>query len=440
MIVNRLNAVAISVIGGSSTLTTVNDVIQEPSIWAVLPFASLLLAIAILPLAARHWWERWYPAVSTVAGCATIGYYAIALGQMMRVVHTAMEYAGFMTLIGSLYVVSGGIVLNIRGRLTPAKNVALLGAGALAANVLGTTGASMLLIRPFLKGNRARVEPYHIVFFIVLVSNVGGALTPIGDPPLFLGYLRGVPFFWVTAHLWKYWAITVPILLAAFFFIDRRRAGDKPKVVDEEGRGGIRGWHNLVYLIAIVGTVFVSEPEGLREVLFVVISIASFLTTRKEIYAENEFSWDPLKEVAILFLGIFATMIPALDLLERYAGSLGIVSASQFFWATGCLSSVLDNAPTYLSFLSAVMGLGHETMEALLRHRSLQMEAISIASVFFGAMTYIGNGPNFMVKSIAEHFGVRMPGFGAYVIRYAMPMLLPLLILIWIFFFAGLGT
>jgi Na+/H+ antiporter NhaD/arsenite permease-like protein len=464
--------------------------------WMVLPFVLLLLAIAIAPFINRHWWERNYPLVAIALGLVTVVYYVAVLGNPVRMIHTAVDYASFIALIGSLFVIAGGIHIRIKGRSTPLANAILLAIGAVISNIVGTTGASMILIRPYLQVNKNRVRTYHVVFFIFIVSNMGGALTPIGDPPLFLGYLKGVPFFWVAEKLWLPWLIAISWVLGIFYAIDlvhfkRLPESAQHRIEAAEETGEVNGTQNLIFLVIVLVAVFITDPPFLREVLMVLSAAGSYFTTKRDIHRKNNFDFHPIKEVAVLFLGIFATMVPALDWLEHNAQSIGIQSAGQFYWATGVLSSFLDNAPTYLNFLSAQIGLFinenvvnqvqqliqshgvgfahgpgevasdiHDAYTTLLRfhydlvasrnvpvddisisyiiaNHSVHLEAISIAAVFFGACTYIGNGPNFMVKSIAERNGVQCPSFFGYVAKFTVPILLPIFLFVWLLFFAA---
>jgi Na+/H+ antiporter NhaD/arsenite permease-like protein len=437
--------------------------------WLVLPFVLLLAAIAIVPFIHRHWWEHHYPKVCYALGILVALYYVVVLRNVPRLLVTFHEYVSFISLIGSLFVVAGGIHLHPRGKSAPYENVVLLAVGAVIANLFGTTGASMLLIRPYLRINKFRIRPYHVVFFIFIVSNIGGVLTPIGDPPLFLGYLKGVPFFWVISRVWVIWALSVLFLLVVFFIIDTHYFKKVSEKVQTEARAPDRlevsGLHNLVYLGFILGSVFISQPLMLRELIMWGAAFASYYTTRLELYRKNDFNFIPIREVAILFAGIFATMIPALDWLELNSHSLGIVSPAQYYWGAGVLSSVLDNAPTYLNFLSAAFGLHAASVDSLLHMQVMlglatpeslglanplqpgafpvtteswrYVQAISVGAVFFGAITYIGNGPNFMVKTIAEQAKVDMPSFFGYIIKYSIPILLPLFALVWLLYFRG---
>lgn len=433
----------------------------------IAPFILLLIAIAFMPFINADWWGKRYAGVCLVLGLVPLIYYFLILKNGPRMMSTAYEYIGFIALIGSLYVVSGGIHIRIKGRSTPHANVILLAIGAVVSNFLGTTGASMVLIRPYIRVNRYRISGYHIVFFIFIVSNIGGLLTPIGDPPLFLGYLKGVPFFWVISRVWQIWLVALSALLLIFYTIDYHDYKKVPDTLEREieeagEHPAVDGLHNIIFLLMIIGAVFLKEP--LREVIMIGAAAASYFTTKQQIHEQNHFNFIPIKEVAVLFAGIFVTMVPALDWLELNAGSLGILSPAQFYWCSGLLSTILDNAPTYLNFLSAAFGLHGLSVDNpvhmqamlgslpasgiqqlhLLQASHLQgvtaqswkyIQAISAGAVMFGAGTYIGNGPNFMVKSIAEQSHVRVPHFMEYVLYYALPILGPLFIVIWLIFF-----
>lgn len=462
----------------------------------ILPFGVLLAAIALAPLCLANWWGRHYPKVAFGLAAITLTYYLLGLRAYVRVAHTAYEYLSFIALIGALFVVSGGIHITVKGEATPRANCAFLLVGAIIANLLGTTGASMLLIRPWLRMNAYRVTAHHVVFFIFIVSNVGGCLTPIGDPPLFLGYLKGIPFWWVAAQCWPMWLVGIGILLAMFYAVDRRNYLRAPKevraaVAEPPDQWRFEGLGNLAFLGIILSAVFIHRPVFLREAVMAGAAVASYLTTRRSIREANHFNFHPIQEVAILFIGIFATMMPALDWLQLNASRFGEPTVGLYYWAAGSLSSVLDNAPTYLSFLSAGLGalvnpdvvaqvravldgsapgLGagggasaeqlRQTLETLQRcypaawtAKTVSLEqiqiafllgdaafqrfivAVSIGSVFFGANTYIGNGPNFMVKAIADQKRVHTPTFLGYVFRFTLPFMLPMLAVVWWLFF-----
>ena len=468
----------------------------EPNPWMILPFGLLLGIIGLAPLFFPAWWARHYPKVAYSLGAITLIYYLFGLHAYQRTFHVGYEYISFIALIGSLFVVSGGIHINVKGEGTPLANTLLLLLGALLANLLGTTGASMLLIRPWIRMNKNRISGYHIVFFIFIVSNIGGCLTPVGDPPLFLGYLKGIPFWWVAEHCWPMWAVGVGFLLTLFYLIDAANYRRAPRQIQSPLTAVPEGWRfdglwNIAYLAVILGAVFLNQPPFAREALMVGAAVGSWFTTRKEVHEANQFDFHPIQEVAILFIGIFATMMPALDWLQNNAGRLGQPSPGLFYWSSGALSSLLDNAPTYLSFLSAAFGLFidpamvdkvqlliqnhgadaaafagphaepiHHAIAALQKYHAAalasgtvgteQIEvafllgqgdlnryilAISIGAVFFGASTYIGNGPNFMVKAIAERQKIHTPGFLGFVFKYTLPCLAPMLVLIWLLFF-----
>jgi Na+/H+ antiporter NhaD/arsenite permease-like protein len=396
----------------------------------------MLVAIAVFPLWIPHWWEsnRNKLVVSLLLGLPILALYAArrpgALASM------AEEYVSFIVLLAGLYVISGGIVLRGDLEATPLTNVGFLALGSALASFIGTTGASMLLIRPLLQTNRERTHVRHtIVFFIFLVSNIGGMLTPLGDPPLFLGYLQGVPFTW-TFRLWAHWALQVAALLALYFVWDTRQYTREPIAALRRDRAQVeplrlRGAPNIVGLgLVVLAVAFLHAPW--REAAIIGLAALSLWRTPHGIRRANGFTAYPIIEVAVLFAGIFLTMIPALELLRLRGGELGVREPWQFFWATGILSSFLDNAPTYLTFLALGQGLGLAREVVDVPHAILA--AISVGSVSMGANSYIGNAPNFMVKSIAEEQGVTMPSFFGYML-YSGAILLPLFVVVTLVFF-----
>jgi len=411
--------------------------------WLIAPFALLLLAIALCPIVLPHFWHRRYPLIAVTLGAISAIWYHTVTGEPAPLLHALDEYIGFIALIGGLYVVSGGIHIRVKGEATPAVNCVFLFIGAVLANVIGTTGASMLLIRPWIRMNKYRITAFHVVFFIFIVSNVGGCLTPIGDPPLYLGYLKGVPFWWVLEHCWQGWLVAVLGLIAVFFAFDRVNFLRAPREVREAETANeawsFRGLHNVFFLAVILFAVL-KLPYGWRELTMVAAAVCSWFTTHDDIHKANDFSFGPVKEVAWLFIGIFATMVPALGYLENNPPPLA--SDIAFYWATGALSGVLDNAPTYVAFLATALGQQQlalsqvSDVQAFAAGHAGTLEAISLGAVFFGAMTYIGNGPNFMVKAIAEHAKVHTPTFLGYVVRFSLPILLPFLALVGILFFS----
>lgn len=429
---------------------------QLPSVFMVIPFIILLLMIATGPLFYHHFWEKYYPLISVLLGLVTVFYYLIFLNDTHSLLHTATEYISFIALLSSLFVASGGILIRVDKKSTPWLNAKILLFGSVIANIIGTTGASMLLIRPFIKINKHRIKPYHIIFFIFLVSNIGGCLTPIGDPPLFLGFLRGVRFFLVIQEVWYIWLPTVLLVTAVFIYFDSRNKSDVEDTNEYSGKIEFKGMKNVLYLLVIIISVFIDPavmswvpslsplPIGLREIIMFSVVVIAYKTASEDILKANEFNFEPIKEVAYLFVGIFATMIPALQLISYEANVLGEkLTPGIFYWATGSLSAFLDNAPTYLNFLSAAMGkfgMNVNLPSEVLRFEKLHpiyISAVSVAAVFFGAMTYIGNGPNFMVKSISERSGIRMPSFFGYMLKYSIPILLPIFTLVWLVFYFG---
>jgi Na+/H+ antiporter NhaD/arsenite permease-like protein len=405
-------------------------------VYAVAPFVAMLLAIAMCPLWVPHWWEsnRNKLALSCILGLPVFGLYAMRRPHAL--IETAEEYLSFILLLTALYVIAGGIRLSGDLEATPLVNTTFLATGSAFASFLGTTGASMLLIRAVLQTNRQRTRITHtVVFFIFLVSNIGGLLTPLGDPPLFLGYLQGVPFTW-TFRLLPHWLFTVAVLLLGYFICDSVAYGREPALAvarDEAERRPLRldGSLNFVWLAGLVlGVAFLRAPW--REALILALTGLSLWRTPRAVHHANEFTASPMIEVAVLFFGIFLTMIPALEMLRVGGGELGVREPWQFFWATGLLSSFLDNAPTYLVFLALAQSL--RLLDEVVGVPHAILAAISVGAVFMGANTYIGNAPNFMVKTIAEAARVRMPSFFGYMV-YSAGILLPLFAAVtWLFF------
>ena len=446
--------------------------------WSILPFAGMLLSIAVFPLVNPHFWERHMAKIVIFWSLVFLTPFGLAFGSEAFIFNlleiVLLDYLPFIILLFGLFAVSGGIIL--RGTLvgTPRTNVLMLLIGTLIASWVGTTGASMLLIRPLIRANKWREKKAHLViFFIFLVANIGGSLTPIGDPPLFLGFLRGVPFFW-TMRLFPLMAFNAVILLTVLFLIDSHyykkelAAGKSP---DDGARGEIKaplrldGAHNFIFLLMIIGGVILNgtlpnlaafadqvtgEVYGLHVyegvvmgyngiIQMAIILLAAFLsvkTTRKDIREDNFFTWAPIKEVGTLFIGIFITMIPALKLLEAHGDSLGLSAPVHFFWTTGVLSSFLDNAPTYLVFMTTAGALGATEGLATAAGTIAPgiLVAVSAGAVFMGANTYIGNAPNFMVKSIAEENHIKMPSFFGYM-GWSVCFLIPLFVLNTLIFF-----
>lgn len=465
---------SISVVSGEliSDANPVSDAAEsaehpDAPVWLVIPFILLLVLIATGPLFYEHFWHKNYPIISVILAVIVVGYYLFVLHNLHDPIHHLFEYIQFIALLGSLYIASGGIMIEIDQEARPGANVLLLLSGAVIANVIGTTGASMLLIRPYIRLNRYRIKPYHIVFFIFLVSNIGGALTPIGDPPIFLGFLKGVPFFWTLTHNFAAWAIATAIFLLIFYYFDKKNRAFFN--VDDEtprysGNVSMKGTRNFIWLFIIVCAVFIDptvfdwvpsvEIQGntlsfVREIIMITVGILSYKLASKKALKLNEFTFEPIREVAFIFIGIFGTMLPALELVGHFAASpegIKLINHNTLYWGTGILSGFLDNAPTYINFLTAAMASQGASINShanvvdyaaggLYYDSVMSLKAISISAVFFGAMTYIGNGPNFMVKSIAEGVGIKMPSFFGYILRFSIPILLPVLLLTWLIFF-----
>jgi len=438
-----------------------------PPYWGIgiAPFAGVLACIALLPLLppTRHWWERNRNRliVSLTFAAMMILYYLLAQGAAAvppMLAHAVVdEYVPFISLLFALYVIAGGISLKGDLPAHPLTNTIFLAIGTGIASFVGTTGASMLLIRPLLQTNSERKHVTHtIVFFIFLVSNIGGTLLPIGDPPLFLGFLRGVPFEW-TLVLWREWAFCCMILLAIYFVWDSivyNRESIPSIQRDELMRQPLRlrGLINFVWLLCVVLAVWQIVPGRnlpianiqtarlVREGVLLALVALSLLTTPRGVREDNRFNYAAIIEVAALFIGIFITMQAPIAVLHALGGQAGIDQPWQFFWATGALSSVLDNAPTYVVFFETANALSHAPgpgITNLVNGQFIRQDllvAISLGAVFMGANTYIGNGPNFMVKAIAEQAGVKMPSFFGYVFKYALPILIPLFVLVTVLF------
>jgi Na+/H+ antiporter NhaD/arsenite permease-like protein len=415
------------------------------------PFLMMLLSIAVVPLTLSQWWDKNRNKLLLSLGMSIPVLVIVVPHDTHLLLESLIDYFSFIVLLGSLFVISGGIYIKGEFAGTPLSNTAFLGIGALLSNLIGTTGASMLLIRPYLRANRKRQNRAHLaVFFIFIVSNIGGLLTPLGDPPLFLGFLRGVPFQW-TLSLLPIWLTAVGIVLLVFNLYDQyifvREDVETPGALAEEvqprRRLHIQGKRNFIFLsgvmVAAIASGSLTWPRGIQELVMLSMAVGSWITTPKNIHKENHFHFHPILEVAAVFAGIFITMIPALEILRTRSANLGFQEPWQYFWMSGALSSFLDNAPTYLTFTSMALGLVGAKTESLsaLLHSDLGvslLRAVSTGSVFMGANSYIGNGPNFMVKSIAEHHRIEMPSFGRYML-YSVAVLIPTFVVVNLIFF-----
>ncbi|TBW41425.1 sodium:proton antiporter [Siculibacillus lacustris] len=453
-------------LGGSPAAAATLDGATLGGIWAV-PFAGLLVTIALAPLIAPHLWHRAAGPIAAGWAAAFVVPFAVLAGPgaaFHEVVHVLLaEYLPFVVVLGALFTISGGLLVEGDLHGDPRLNTALLALGTVLASVIGTTGASMVLIRPLLRANAGRRHPVHVVvFFIFLVSNIGGALTPLGDPPLFLGYLLGVDFFWTARHLFAETAVAAGALLALFFVVDtvlyRRDADYRPAAVPPEGPVALRGRVNLGLLVVVIAAVLMSgswkpgivvpiagtdiELQNLlRDLVLVAAAAASLALTPAGLRARNGFTWAPIREVAELFAAIFVTIVPVIAMLKAaehgaFAPLVALVArpggspdVAMYFWATGLLSSFLDNAPTYLVFFNLAGG----DAARLMGEGAAVLVAISCGAVFMGANSYIGNAPNFMVKAIAEDAGVPMPSFFGYLV-WSFGILTPLFVVITVLF------
>ena len=438
-------------------------------LWSALPFAGILLSIALIPLFVPHFWEHHFPKVSAfwalVFAVPFLYFFReVAVHEIAHII--IIDSIPFILLLWALFTVSGGIYVKGILKGSPAVNMFILLIGTILASIIGTTGASMLLIRPILRSNAWRQYKVHtIVFFIFLVSNIGGSLTPLGDPPLFLGFLHGVPFFW-TMHILPAMAFASTVLLVLYFILDSYcyKKESKTAAPDSEPEPiKVEGYYNFIFLAGIIAAVLFSGNIKLGEVnifgihqsienlikdaVLIIMGFLSLIFTKPEARQGNEFGWAPILEVAYLFAGIFITIIPALAILK--AGENGalawliksINTPAHYFWASGTLSSFLDNAPTYLTFFNSAIGKFYpgmpeaQAVARLIVEKISYLAAISAGAVFMGANTYIGNAPNFMVKSIAEEAGVKMPSFFGYMFKYSIPILVLLFIIMTFVFY-----
>ena len=426
-------------------------------LWAIIPFVLMLLCIALGPLFFEHWWEKNKNKllVSLILGIPVAGY-LIAQGLTGDLKDQMLfEYVPFIILLGALFVITGGIHLKGDIQAKPWINTSFLGIGAILASFMGTTGAAMLLIRPVIRTNSERKFKVHtILFFIAIVANAGGLLTPLGDPPLFLLYLKGAEFSWFF-HMVPEWALVNALLLLIYFIADTYYYKKEPLENIKFDKTnveplGLSGNINFIFLAGVVASVAFLNKQYLpimaesdwagfiREGSIVSMAVLSLLFTKKPIREANKFSWGPILEVAFLFFGIFITMIPALEYLKTNAHDLGINSNAQYYYATGSLSAFLDNTPTALAFHQLALGMNDGSVVEGVRYVAdideMILTAICLSSVFFGAMTYIGNGPNFMVKAIAEESKIKMPSFFGYMIKFSLIVLLPVYILVQLIF------
>lgn len=439
-------------------------------LYSCIPFGGMLLSIALFPLFAPKFWHHHFGKVSAFWAAAIavpflIGYKGAALYEFLHII--LADYIPFIILLWALYTVAGGILLRGTLRGTPVVNTVMILLGTVLASWMGTTGAAMLLIRPFLRANNYRkYRTFMVVFFIFLVANIGGSLTPLGDPPLFLGFLHGVPFFW-TFNILPHMLVAVAIVIVMYFFLDtyfyKKEGITAPAEEGVKEPIKLEGSYNFIFLVGVVGAVLMSGmvkwgeisvlgvhrgvQDWVRDGILILMGILSLIATPKRLREDNDFTWFPIQEVAYLFIGIFLTMVPCLLILKAGAkGQLAFLIEAvkepiHYFWMTGILSSFLDNAPTYLTFFSTALGGFYpgmaeaQAVPLLIAENSIYLKGIAAGAVFFGANTYIGNAPNFMVRSIAEEAGTPMPSFFGYMIKYSIPILFTTFIIISLIFF-----
>ena len=431
---------------------------QQIEIWALIPFILMLLSIATMPLIAEKWWEKnSNKLIVAILLSIPASAYLILNGMTENLTHQILwDYIPFITLLTTLFVVTGGIEILGDIQARPRNNTLMLATGYILASLIGTTGASMLLIHPLLRINQQRTYKTHtILFFIALVANCGGILTPLGDPPLFLLYLRGAHFSWFMGMFYQWAAVGVVLLiiyLVTDYYIYYKKEDTAAIMADFREKTDIsfRGKFNIILLVGVVLSVLYINSsyipqmndenaplhiKFLREIVLIGITLLSLLTTRKNVRKDNNFTWEPIIEVGVVFIGIFITMTPALIFLSQNASRLGLTQPWQFFYASGTLSAFLDNSPTAVAFHTVAQSIpSPENMPMVAGANELILKAIALGSVFFGAMTYIGNGPNFMVKAIAEQEGVKMPGFFGYMFKFSLIVLLPIYILMQLYF------
>jgi Na+/H+ antiporter NhaD/arsenite permease-like protein len=431
----------------------------------VLPFATIIFLLSAGPLFFPQWWAKMGKIVPLLLAVLVGGYY-LWQGKNEDLVETLAEYFSFISIIGALYVVAGGICIHPYMNGTALVNVNFLFAGAILTNFIGTTGASVLLLKPYLRLNRYKVKAYHVIFFIFIVSNAGGLLTPLGDPPLFMGYLKGVPFFWFTQNLFLPWIFVIGVLCTTFFIFDKiNDKGIEAKIIHDKShfKTVIIGKRNLIGLGIILLSLFLDprkfdwlptihyghhQISFIRELIQIGTAIVFYKISNPGAMEMNEFSLEPIEEVAFAFCGIFVTMMPALEYMRNIVGSpevANMITPSFVFWGTGGMSAILDNAPSFINALTVTMAkydMNIGALDDVTKFVGLEnsgqiahyLMAISFASVIFGAFTYVGNGPNFLVKAMAEKEGIKMPSFAEYIYKYAVPILLPTIILCWVVF------
>ena len=431
------------------------------SLFNAIPFVILLTAVAVGPAVLKERWNKVFVPLIAIMFSFELVMYGFVFKDFSTMVQAMYEYIQFISLIATLYFVTAGIEIKVNIRGNAFINTFILFIGGVCANIFGTTGSAMLFINPFLKINKGRLAQYHIAFFIFIVCNIGGSLLPIGDPPLYIGFIKGIPFSWTLIHNFTPWFITTSILLTIFFILDSKNKVESQIMVEtQEKKVVIKGYLNLILLFLVICSLFINKnfvpslPSFslfgheiclIRELILTLILLCACKINNKETLKANNFSYEPIQELAILFLGIFITMAPVICIIEEYVKTINqsYITPSLLFWVTGLFSSLLDNAPTYLNMLTASMtannfninDLSHVIVYTKTATCIPALSAISIAAIFFGSITYISNGPNFMVKKIAEKNDVKMPSFFAFVLKYSLPILIGPFLLIWFFFY-----
>lgn len=427
----------------------------------LLPFVVLILSVAVCPLLCPRFWSKYFSKIIFGVSLFVVLCYLFILNDYKTPVLAFIEYVDFILLIVALYIISGGIFVDVNIKASPAVNVIFLFLGAILANIIGTTGAAALLIRPFIKMNKTRIQVYHIIFFIFIVCNIGGCLSVIGDPPILIAFLKGMPFLWPLKHNFLPWLFTNICLLTMFFFLDFKNIKGNTTLSEKKFFIIVRGKRNFIWIIFTILSVFVTPTIFsflpvinfwghqicfVRNIFLIFICFCAYKYADKEALIKNDYSWEPIWELIVLFFGIFITMSPALIILEDLVQHIdkSLISITSLYWFTAFFSSFLDNTPTLLNALAISMSLNgadisnsidvYNFANGLYPNSTEYLKAICLTSVFFGGFTYIGNGPNFMIKSIAEKYNIKMPTFFGYIFKYSMFYLFPVLFFVWFLF------
>lgn len=405
----------------------------------ILPFITLLILISTGPIFYEKFWNKNYKKISIILSIFTILYYVIILKNTIKPIKSIIEYIEFISLIISLYVISECIMIKIKGKCNTKNNIIILAVGSLISNIIGTIGSSMILIKPYINANR-NIKSYHIIFFIFIVSNIGGSLTPIGDPPLLLGFLKGVPFSWTIYNNHLTFILIISMMLLIFYIIDKV---SNKKIHTEKINIKIYEKKNLIYLAVIIISIFINNENFLilKESIIIILTIIAYKKRNKRI--KKKINFKPIKEIIFIFMCIFISIEPTLEIIKNSSIKKKIINKNTLYWSTGGFSAFLDNAPTYINSLSISMSNYEKKINNKLdiklyangiknKKSILDLKSISISSVFFGAMTYIGNAPNFIIKSISIEKKIKMPSFMKYIVKFSIPILIPILYITWI--------